>query len=54
MTRTKYLKNLCVKDDIETGRKGCKKAGRKNRKKLFRALRKHLNKLLNKQDNHNG
>lgn len=50
MSRVKLLKNLSLKDDIETGRKGTKKAGRENRKKVFRALRKAINRMLNKQD----
>lgn len=46
MKIVKFLKKLNIKDDIETKRKGKKKAGRKNRKKVFRQMRKTINKLL--------
>lgn len=50
MSRVKYLGDPYLKDDIETGRKGRKKAGRKNRKKAFRVLRRQLKLKLNKED----
>ena len=50
MNRIQYIKNKSVQDDIETGRKGNKKAGRKNRARIFRALRKSLKIEMDKND----
>lgn len=49
----KHIKRLNIKDDIETGRKGNKRAGRNNRKKMFRALRKSINRLLDSYEEAN-
>lgn len=49
----KHIKKLNIKDDIEVGRKGNKKAGRNNRKKIFRALRKSINRLLDSYEKAN-
>lgn len=46
----KHIKKLSLKDDLETGRKGRKKAGSRFRKTIFRAMRKSINRLLNKEN----
>lgn len=48
MKTYKYIHDPYLKDDIDTGRKGNKKAGRKNRKKYFRALRKRIKIIFDK------
>ena len=50
MNRVQYIKKRSLQDDIETGRKGHKKAGRKNRAKVFRALRKSIKIQMDKND----